>query len=68
MNNERQVPGGWEVLTFLSLHGVSLTSGGRIKCLIEYDNTVSGGALGLLERALTIDGARPFRGMSFYRI
>jgi hypothetical protein len=68
MNEERQMPGGWEVLTFLSLHGVSLTSAGRITRLIEYDSTVSGGALGLLEYVLTNDGAQPFRGMCFYRI
>jgi hypothetical protein len=68
MNDGRQMPSGWEVLTFLSLHGVSLISGNRIACLIEYDSTVSGGALGLLERELTIDGARRFRGMYFYRI
>jgi hypothetical protein len=68
MNNGSEVPGGWKALTFLSLHGVSLTSAGRIACLVECDSTVSGGALGLLEHALTIDGARPFRGMCFYRI
>jgi len=68
MKNGRQMPSGWEVWTFLSLHGVSLSSADRVARLIEYDSTAPGGALGLLERELTIDGARPFRGMYFYRI